>query len=117
MGHARDAEVARTRIVPLSEAGHIPPGTLVYATIRDRETVKGRFRGMDDSAGEKHLRIEAEGTEQRIPMADVNEVAAEAPSHKYLGRGLMIGAAVDITLLGGGFFLLWEIQKHTTRVE
>lgn len=112
-GHARDAERTRTRVVPAGEYASIPIGTLVFATIPERETLRGRFEGIDDSAGAKILRVETSGRHFGVPMDRVTELVEEAHGHRFMWTGIWIGASIDVFLLGSSLWLYTEIRDRS----
>lgn len=112
IGHIRDTETSRTRIVPRDQASGIPSGTLVFATIAERETLRGRFRAVDDSSGTKLLRVESGGADVRVPLDRVSELVEELHDRRRMWTGLWIGASVDILLIGMAAWLYSEIQNR-----
>lgn len=113
VGHIRDTDASRTRIVPRDQAAGIPEGTLVFATIPDRETLRGRFKGLDDSAGTRMLRVEAGGADVLVPLDQVTELVEEHHDRRHMWTGLWIGASVDLILIGGALWLYSQIQIRT----
>jgi hypothetical protein len=112
VGHIRDTETSRTRIVPRDQASGIPAGTLVFATIPDRETLRGRFRAVEDSSGTSLLRVESGGSDVRVPLDRVTELVEEIHDRRRMWTGLWIGASVDILLIGSAVWMYSEMQNR-----
>lgn len=112
-GHARDQESSRTRVVPVDQAAAIPPGTLIFATIPDRETLRGRFRAIEDSAGHKLLKVDSEAVTVKVPLDQISELAEEVHDRRRFWTGLGIGASIDLLLIGSALWLYTEIQNRT----
>jgi hypothetical protein len=112
IGAHRDAETTRTREVPAAQADRIPSGSVIYATPVQGERAKGIFRGVSDSAGRRFLRMDSEMGRQAIPLDSLSELAAETHGHKYLGRGLIIGAAIDVGVIGIGALVAYLVLSQ-----
>ncbi len=107
IGAHRDAETTRIREITVAHAERIRDGSVIYATPIRGERQKGIFRGMTDSAGVRFLGMDSETGRQSIPLDSLTELAAEEHGHKYLGRGLMIGAAIDVAVIGLGAMIAY----------
>jgi hypothetical protein len=100
IGAKRDREVIGTHEVPPDRAGDLAPKTVIYVSIPGRETAKGRYRDVSDSAGIRRLRMEtAEGGES-VALDSVSDLVAEVHEKGHLRNGLIIGAAIDIAVAG-----------------
>ena len=112
VGSARPDGPTRTRIVPRDEVAIVSRGTLVFATIPERETLRGRFREISDSAGKERMRLECEGGVVSIPLDSITELVEDLPPRTHIMEGLLIGAAIDLTLAAGAYWIYQETQKH-----
>lgn len=112
IGAHRDAETTRIREITVAHAERIRDASILYATPIRGERQKGIFRGVSDSAGVRFLRMDSESGRQSIPLDSLTELAAEEHGHKYLGRGLMIGAAIDVALIGTGALIGYFVASE-----
>ncbi len=112
VGSLRPEGPTRTRIVSAAEIRSLTPGTRVYATIPDRETLTGAFRGVSDSAGRSRLRMESIGAVVSIPLDSINELVEDIPARNHLVQGALLGAAIDVMLVGGTYWIYSENRKH-----
>jgi hypothetical protein len=108
VGHIRDLETSRTRVVPRDQIASIPEGNLVFATIPDRETLRGRFHGVNGAPGAMTLRVD----DVSVPLEQVTEVVEELHDHRRMWTGFWIGASVDLFLIGGAIWLYNEQQAR-----
>jgi hypothetical protein len=116
VGHAKDDRETRTRIVPVSEAATLRRGAMVYLTIQNRETLKGRFVSLIENGDRKSIEVKTPDGETRVGLADVSEIAEDLRNHDKLIKGLLIGGAVDVILAGSALWLYLEIQDRITPV-
>ncbi len=114
VGHGKDVAENRTRIVPVAEAASLRTGATVYLTIPNRETLKGRFAEITDQEGRKYIHLKSPDGEMKVGLADVTEIAEDYRDHDKLMKGLFIGGALDIVLIGGPIWLIHEITKRGT---
>jgi hypothetical protein len=112
IGARRDAETNRTREFPIAQADRIPLGSVIYATPIRGETAKGIFRGVSDSAGIRSLRMDTGDGRENRPLDSLSALVAEVHGHKYLGRGLMIGAAIDVGVIGAGWLIAYLLVTN-----
>ncbi|MDB5104592.1 MAG: hypothetical protein JWP91_2281 [Fibrobacteres bacterium] len=112
-GHARDDLETRTRIIDVKDAGSLRKGAMVYLTIPNRETMKGRFSSLTETNGRKYVNLRTPDGEARIGLADVSEIAEDLRDNDKLIKGLLIGGAIDLAIAGGAFWIYHEIQQHT----
>ena len=106
IGAKQDREIIGTREVPPARAGDLAPKTLIYVSIPGRETIKGRFREVSDSAGVRRLRMETAGGRESLPLDSISDLVAEVREKGHLQKGLVIGAAIDITVVGAVLALI-----------
>ena len=111
IGARLDAAETRTRVVPVAEAGGIEKGTVVFATIAERETLKGAFRGESG----RDLLIESDGKTERVPADSINELAAVIDAHAHRNAGMAIGLAIDLAVGAGAAWLWHERESHIVR--
>ncbi|GEM_PF-3676652 len=116
-GHARDDQESLTKIIPIAEAGTLRKGATVYLTIPNRETLKGRFTALTEQDGRKYVNLKTRDGETKVGLGDVTEIAEDIRDNDKLVKGILIGGAVDVVVIGGGLLLYYEIQKHTTTIE
>lgn len=100
IGAKRDREIIRTREVPPARAGDLAAKTVIYVSIPGRETAKGRFRDVSDSAGIRCLRMETTEGGESVPLDSISDLVAEVHEKGNLRNGLIIGAAIDIAVAG-----------------
>jgi hypothetical protein len=100
IGAHRDAEILGTREVPISEVGGLASKTMVYATMKGREPLKGRLGEVSDSAGIRLLRMQTADGRESLPLDSLTDLVADVHSHGHLVGGLVIGAAIDVVLVG-----------------
>jgi hypothetical protein len=100
IGAKRDREIIGTREVPPAQAGDLAPKTVIYVSIPGRETSKGRFREVSDSAGIRCLRMETTGGRESVPLDSISDLVAEVHEKGHLRNGLIIGGAIDIVVAG-----------------
>jgi hypothetical protein len=98
IGAKQDREIIGTREVPPARAGDLAPKTLIYVSIPGRETIKGRFREVSDSAGARRLRMKTAGGRESVPLDSISDLVAEVREKGHLQKGLVIGAAIDIVV-------------------
>ena len=94
-----------------AEAGGIEKGTVVFATIAERETLKGAFRGESG----RDLLIESDGKTERVPADSINELAAVIDAHAHRNAGMAIGLAIDLAVGAGAAWLWHERESHIVR--
>jgi len=109
IGARRDAETIGTREVQPSKAGELASKTIIYATLPGREPAKGRFREASDSAGIHLLRMETAEGRESLPLDSVSDLVAEVRNHGHMMKGLVIGAAIDATLVGAALAIVFLI--------
>lgn len=114
VGHRKDVAENRTRIVPVAEAASLRKGATVYLTIPNRETLKGRFAEITEQEGRKYIHLKSPDGGMRIGLADVTEIAEDYRDHDKLIKGALIGGALDVVLIGGGAWLVHEINDRQT---
>jgi len=116
IGHTRDDEAARTRIVPREKIASVRTGAKVYLTIRNRETLIGRFAAFTSAQGRDSLALATAEGPRKISLDSIDEIVAEDAGHRFLVRDALIGAAVDALMIGSGAWLVYEINRHTTTI-
>ena len=109
VGHGKDVAETRTRIVPAAEAATLRKGATVYLTIPNRETLKGRFAALSEKDGKKAIHLKTPDGEMKIGLADVTEIVEDYRNHDKLIKGALIGGFLDIVLIGGTTWLVYEI--------
>jgi hypothetical protein len=116
VGHNKDDRETRTQIVPVSDAATLRRGSMVYLTIPNQATLKGRFVSVNESGGRKTIALKTPDGETRMGLADVSEIAEDLRDNDKMIKGLIIGGAVDAILFGSALWLFLEIQDHTGTV-
>ena len=61
---------------------------------------------MSDSAGVRRLRMETAGGRESLPLDSISDLVAEVREKGHLQKGLVIGAAIDITVVGAVLALI-----------
>lgn len=112
VGHGKDVAESRTRIVPVAEAASLRKGATVFLTIPNRETLKGRFAALSERDGKRSIHLRTPDGEMRIGLADVTEIAEDYRDHDKLIKGACIGSFLDIVLIGGTTWLVYEINQR-----
>lgn len=112
VGHGKDVAESRTRIVPVAEAASLRKGAMVYLTIPNRETLKGRFAELSERDGKQSIHLKTPDGDMKIGLADVTEIAEDYRNHDKLIKGALIGAVVDAVLIGGTTWLVYEINRR-----
>ncbi|MDQ3003242.1 MAG: hypothetical protein M3Y08_18535 [Fibrobacterota bacterium] len=113
IGHRKDVHESTTRIVPSAEAATIRKGAMVYLTIQNSQTMKGRFHFLSAENGKPAIHLRTADGESRIGLGDVSEIAEDLMDHDKRIKGLLIGAAVDAIILVGGFWIFNESQNRS----
>ena len=114
VGHGKDLEENRIRIVPVAEAASLRKGATVFLTIPNRETLKGRFAALSEREGKMSIHLKTPDGEMQIGLADVTEIAEDFRDHDKLIKGAFIGGLLDIVLIGGPIWLYHEINSRQT---
>jgi hypothetical protein len=113
IGHGKDVREAGTRIVPVAEAATLRKGAMVYLTIRNSQTMKGRFHSLSAENGKQAIHLRTPDGDSRIGLGDVAEIAEDLMDHDKAVKGALIGGAVDAFLLGGAFWIYNESQERS----
>jgi hypothetical protein len=119
VGHVKDDRESRTQIIPVSEAATLRRGAMVYLTIPNHETIKGRFVsliGNGENGDRKFIEVKTPDGETRVGLADVSEIAQDLRDNDKLIKGVIIGGVIDVILAGGALWLYLEIQDRFTPV-
>ena len=111
-GNIRDNQESRTRMVPVAEAANLRKGSMVYLTIPNRETLKGRFAALSEKEGKKSIHLKSPDGEMKIGLADVTEIVEDYRNHDKMIKGALIGGMVDVVLIGGTTWLVYEINQR-----
>jgi hypothetical protein len=114
VGHGKDVAENQTRIVPVAEASSLRKGATVYLTIPNRETLKGRFAALSEKDGKTSIHLKTPDGEVKMGLADVTEIAEDYRDHDKLIKGALVGGLLDIVLIGGPLWLLYEINSRNT---
>lgn len=113
IGHGKDVRESGTRIVPIAEAATIRKGAMVYLTIQNSQTMKGRFHSLSAENGKPAIHLRTPDGDSRIGLGDVGEIAEDLMDHDKLVKGALIGGAVDALILGGGLWIYNESQNRS----
>jgi hypothetical protein len=91
---------------------------MVYLTIPNRETLKGRFAALSEKDGKQAIHLKTPDGEMKIGLADVTEIAEDYRDHDKLIKGALVGGFLDIVLIGGPLLLYYEISsRHTGHTD
>lgn len=110
-GHGKDIAENRTRIVPAAEAASLRKGAMVYLTIPNRETLKGRFAALSEKDGKQAIHLKTPDGEVKIGLADVTEIAEDYRDHDKLIKGAVVGGFLDILLIGGSIMAIYIVSS------
>jgi hypothetical protein len=88
---------------------------MVYLTIPDHQTIKGRFVSLIENGGNgsrKIIEVKTPDGETRVGLADVSEIAEDLRDNDKLIKGAILGGVIDVILAGGALWIYLEIQDR-----
>jgi hypothetical protein len=116
VGRNMDEQEVRTKIIPVSDAASLHKGAMVYLTIPERETLKGRFESLSEQNGKRYIHLRIPDGQVRIGLGDVSEIAEDYRDNDKMVKGILIGGAVDLVIVGGSLWIYHEIEKRMVLV-
>lgn len=113
VGYQKDSLEVQTRIVPVPEAATLRKGSMVFLTIPNQETMKGRFQSLSSENGKQSIHLSNPDGESRIGLGDVTEIVEEYRDNDKLIKGTAIGVFVDAALLGSFIWFIRAMDERT----